>query len=106
MLSTTHSSPRVRRRRGPIAVAVAGAMNLAGCGGDGAAGTDDGPVTGAHVHGLTVDPADGELYAGTHDALIRMPADGEPTRIADRDQDFMSFTRDGGSTFSHLYRGN
>ncbi len=90
MLSTARPG-RARRRRGLLA-AVAGALTLAGCGGDSAAGTGDGPVTVAHVHGLAVDPADGELYAGTHDGLIRVSADGRLTRIADRDQDFMGFT--------------
>jgi photosystem II stability/assembly factor-like uncharacterized protein len=46
----------------------------------------------AHVHGLGVDPQDGALYAGTHYGLFRMPEDGEPSRVADRVQDFMGFT--------------
>jgi photosystem II stability/assembly factor-like uncharacterized protein len=46
----------------------------------------------AHVHGLGVDPRDGALYAGTHYGLIRLPEEGEPTRVADRVQDFMGFT--------------
>jgi photosystem II stability/assembly factor-like uncharacterized protein len=70
---------------------VVGALGyLAFRGGDGSAsGTD---VEVAHVHGLGVDPADGTLYAGTHNGLIRLPEDGEPTLVADRVQDFMGFT--------------
>jgi photosystem II stability/assembly factor-like uncharacterized protein len=45
-----------------------------------------------HVHGLAVDPADGELYAGTHHGLVRVAENGELTRIADRVQDLMGFT--------------
>lgn len=52
----------------------------------------DSNVAVEHVHGLGVDTADGTLYAGTHYGLIRLPEDGEPTRVADRVQDFMGFT--------------
>lgn len=45
-----------------------------------------------HVHGLGVDPDDGVLYAGTHYGLIRVPEQGQATRVADRVQDFMGFT--------------
>ncbi|MCA0143839.1 F510_1955 family glycosylhydrolase [Blastococcus sp. LR1] len=44
------------------------------------------------MHGLAVDPADGELYAGTHHGVVRVAEDGRLTRIADRVQDFMGFT--------------
>ncbi|MHA6628681.1 F510_1955 family glycosylhydrolase [Pseudonocardia sichuanensis] len=46
----------------------------------------------AHVHGLGVDPADGDLYAASHFGVFRIPADGEPEQIADRSQDTMGFT--------------
>ncbi|MGY1718233.1 F510_1955 family glycosylhydrolase [Blastococcus sp. SYSU DS0552] len=82
---------------------------LAGCGSDGGTGDQEAPAgaphghadgahgAGAevvleHVHGLGVDPADDSLYAGTHHGLVRISADGEPVRIADRVQDFMGFT--------------
>jgi photosystem II stability/assembly factor-like uncharacterized protein len=51
-----------------------------------------GPVELSHVHGLGVDPGDGEVYAGTHYGLIRVPAEGEPTLVGDTVQDFMGFT--------------
>ncbi len=58
--------------------------------------TSESPSAGAteleHVHGLSVDPADGTLYAGTHYGLFRLPEQGEATRVAGRVQDFMGFT--------------
>ncbi|MDK3256637.1 F510_1955 family glycosylhydrolase [Blastococcus capsensis] len=92
-----------------LSAAAAGALILAGCGTDAAAGDqsasdgeahshDDGThphgddVTLEHVHGLGIDPADDTLYAGTHYGLVRISPDGELTRIADRVQDFMGFT--------------
>ena len=52
-----------------------------------------------HVHGLGVDPADGQLYAATHSGLFRVPQDGEATRIANRYQDTMGFTVAGPGVF-------
>ena len=45
-----------------------------------------------HVHGLGVNPADGDLYAATHTGLFRITSDGDGQRIADRHQDTMGFT--------------
>jgi photosystem II stability/assembly factor-like uncharacterized protein len=72
-------------------VVLIGAVVLA-TGGDEDAATDTTAVEVAHVHGLGVDPQDDTLYAGTHYGLIRLPEQGEPTRVADRMQDFMGFT--------------
>ena len=52
-----------------------------------------------HVHGLGVDPSDGVLYAATHSGLFRIPATGEPTRVANRAQDTMGFAVVGPRTF-------
>ena len=52
----------------------------------------DTPVEIAHVHGLGVDPASGDLYAGTHYGLIRLPEGGQPSRVGALVQDFMGFT--------------
>lgn len=68
-----------------------GAVVLAS-GGDEDAAANAPAVEVAHVHGLGVDPQDEVLYAGTHYGLIRLPEQGEPTRVADRVQDFMGFT--------------
>ena len=45
-----------------------------------------------HVHGLGLNPADGDLYAATHTGLFRITAEGDAHRIADRYQDTMGFT--------------
>lgn len=45
-----------------------------------------------HVHGLGVDPADGQLYAATHTGLFVIPEQGAGRRVADRVQDVMGFT--------------
>jgi len=55
-------------------------------------GSAAGPVELAHVHGLGVDPATGDLYAGSHHGLVRLPRQGEPSRVGDVVQDFMGFT--------------
>lgn len=74
-----------------MAIAVlAGIVRLAGR--DGTDLTESGPVELAHVHGLGIDPGSGDLYAGSHYGLIRFPEQGEPTRVAERVQDFMGFT--------------
>lgn len=64
------------------------------------AGRNDDGVDLTHVHGLGVNPADGDLYIATHDGLYRIPASGGPTRrVADTLGDFMGFTVTGPNTF-------
>lgn len=60
-------------------------------GGDGQQGRTEAAQI-SHVHGLGVDPGDGQLYAGTHYGLIRVPDEGSPVRVGDAEQDFMGFT--------------
>jgi len=99
---------RVQRRR---RVAVTGALGAAAVvavsvfvvqSGDGS-GSRGGAVGSAlppvevetgvvHVHGLGVDPGDGELYAATHSGLFRLPEQGAATRVANRAQDTMGFS--------------
>ena len=69
-----------------------GALGYLAFRGGGAGSTSGAGVEVEHVHGLGVDPADGMLYAGTHNGLIRLPDGGEATLVADRVQDFMGFT--------------
>lgn len=45
----------------------------------------------AHVHGLGVDPADGQLLAGSHFGAFRVGDDGEVERFGPT-QDFMGFS--------------
>ncbi|WP_219418044.1 F510_1955 family glycosylhydrolase [Pseudonocardia nigra] len=99
--------PRPRRtarsalRTGLVAAAL---VALAGCGqaADNAAPAD-GTATAApaeaaaipelaHVHGLGINPADGNLYAASHFGVFRLPSNGEPEQIAGRSQDTMGFT--------------
>lgn len=53
----------------------------------------------AHVHGLGINPADGDLYAATHHGLFRVPEDGEAERVGDAVQDTMGFTVVGADHF-------
>lgn len=72
-----------------VVVAIIVALVRDDGGGEPASGA---PVELTHVHGLGINPADGEVYAGTHYGLIRVPAQGEPTLVGDTVQDFMGFT--------------
>lgn len=51
-----------------------------------------------HVHGLGVNPADGQLYAATHFGMFTIAADGTATRVGNA-QDTMGFTVTGPDTF-------
>lgn len=58
-------------------------------------GTDTATSAGqrvAHVHGLGINPADGDLYAATHFGLFRIAANGNSERVGDAVQDTMGFT--------------
>jgi hypothetical protein len=46
----------------------------------------------SHVHGLGVNPANGDLYAATHFGLLRVPPDGAAQRVGESLQDVMGFT--------------
>ena len=46
----------------------------------------------AHVHGLGMNPADGQLYAATHFGLFQVPGKGNPERVGGAVQDTMGFT--------------
>lgn len=78
---------------GLLVVALLVTLVRLGTGGDeDPAAASGAPVELEHVHGLGVDPGDGQLYAGTHEGLIRLDDTGNATRVADRVQDFMGFT--------------
>ncbi|MCA1674608.1 MAG: exo-alpha-sialidase [Actinobacteria bacterium] len=68
---------------------VAGVIAFSG--GDGRT-ADRAAVKLEHVHGLGVDPGSGDLYAGSHHGLIRLPERGQPSRVGGLVQDFMGFT--------------
>lgn len=86
------------------------ALALAGCGGgpaDPPAGPSSTAATGAvpvvpemgHVHGVGVNPADGDVYVATHTGVYHVPAGSAPQRVADRYQDTMGFTVVGPDAF-------
>jgi photosystem II stability/assembly factor-like uncharacterized protein len=52
---------------------------------------DDDPGL-VHVHGLGVNPADGDVYVATHFGLWRLGEPGEAQRVGDYFYDFMGFT--------------
>ena len=70
--------------------------------GDDAAKTSGTAVIGggvSHVHGLGINPADGELYAATHNGMLRVPHDAQASRVGDLFQDTMGFTVVGADHF-------
>lgn len=85
-----------------LAVALVAAVYALRAGRDGVstpldAVSDDPGVT--HVHGLGINPADGDLYAATHMGVFRITEDGTATRVANRYQDTMGFTVAGPDRF-------
>jgi hypothetical protein len=53
----------------------------------------------AHVHGLGINPANGDLYAATHFGLFRVRADGRAERVGEARQDTMGFSVVGADHF-------
>lgn len=92
-----------RRRRGALVACLVGLAILGACGGDEdqsrapLLAADDPGVS--HVHGLGVDPEDGQLFAATHYGLFALPEEGVATRIAGRFQDTMGFVVAGPNRF-------
>jgi hypothetical protein len=86
-------SPRTGSSSRLVASAVVAILFLAGCGdnGDGGTAAPDVPAGMAHVHGLAIDPADGQLLAGTHYGAFRIGKDGELEQFGPT-QDFMGFS--------------
>ena len=99
-MSPRTRSSRKTRNRGrrdawwlgvPVAVAIVGLMLVTRSADTPVPAADTAPGV-EHVHGLGIDPADGVLYAATHNGLFRVPDTGKATRIAERFQDTMGFT--------------
>jgi hypothetical protein len=74
---------------------LAGAWAAAGCSDGSPAGLPEaGPPHDlglSHVHGLGINPADGELYAATHTGLFRLAIGRQPERVGEH-MDLMGFT--------------
>lgn len=83
-----------------IAVSVAALMVAAGCSKSdppSAAGPTDSPGL-SHVHGLGINPADGQLYAASHHGVFRL-VDGKAEPAGNLIQDTMGFTVAGPDRF-------
>lgn len=75
-----------------LAVALA-ALLVGACGGEDDRSADRAGHGLEHVHGLGVNPADGELYVATHYGIFRSPEGSrEAERVGDGLQDTMGFT--------------
>jgi hypothetical protein len=99
--------PPARARRlllGAVLLTLTVAL-VAGCGGDddAARGAGESAVSDAgpqHVHGLGVNPSDGDLYIATHRGLWRAPAgEARARRVGDVLHDLMGFTVVDADTF-------
>lgn len=53
----------------------------------------------SHIHGLGINPADGQLYVASHHGIFRLTDKDEPEQVAGRTQDFMGFTIVGPNRF-------
>jgi photosystem II stability/assembly factor-like uncharacterized protein len=96
----TNLSPFKRRLIAALAGLTASAV-LAACGGDSATLPDSGAESAAvqdssaleHIHGLGVNPADGQLYIATHNGLFTAAeGDTTPTQVGETTQDIMGFS--------------
>lgn len=93
-------------RRLVLLLLTLAAALVAGCGGSdepASSAGDQSPVSDAgpqHVHGLGVNPADGDLYIATHSGLWRAAADEtKAERVGDIYHDLMGFTVAGSDDF-------
>jgi photosystem II stability/assembly factor-like uncharacterized protein len=77
-----------------LALALAGMVALASCGGNGeSSGNGSAAQLPGHIHGLGVNPSDGALFIATHSGLFRAPRGvREPARVDDQYQDTMGFS--------------
>jgi len=101
------SAPRPARRVLLLALAAVVAALIAGCGGSDDESSPSAPDQGVvveagpqHVHGLGVNPADGDLYIATHSGLWRARQDEtKARRVGDIRHDLMGFTVAGENDF-------
>jgi len=74
-----------------LAALAIGVLFIIGRGGSDTDISSAAPAGMAHVHGLAVDPANGQLLAGTHFGAFRVGEDGEIEQFGPT-QDFMGFS--------------
>ncbi|MDP8908302.1 MAG: exo-alpha-sialidase [Chloroflexota bacterium] len=83
---------RYKRRSFATLSAFAATTVLAACGGEGTASVEEGSAL-EHIHGLGVDPADGQLLIATHNGLFAAPeGDTTPSQVGETTQDIMGFS--------------
>ncbi|GAA2769527.1 F510_1955 family glycosylhydrolase [Streptomyces showdoensis] len=88
----------MKKHRAALAAALTTALALAltACGTDDAPGSeqrpgrDSAPTALSHIHG--VGASAGKLYVATHEGVYTPGADGRPTLVGERRDDFMGFT--------------
>ena len=100
-------SPSKRRSLAVLAGLVATTV-LAACGGDDPTLAEGGDENGSlqdasaleHVHGLGVNPANGQLFIATHNGLFTAPeGDTTPSQVGETTQDIMGFSVIGDNRF-------
>ena len=82
-----------------VAVVAIAAVALVVMQDDSSGGAHQDPAELVHVHGLGINPDDGQLYAASHSGLFRIDSKDEAVRIAERYQDTMGFTVAGPDRF-------
>lgn len=73
-----------------LGLLLAVVISTAGCSGQ-AAPPAPSPSALSHVHGMAVNPADGQLYVATHHGVVRV-SDTEAAPVGESRQDTMGFT--------------
>ncbi|WP_111136002.1 F510_1955 family glycosylhydrolase [Micromonospora deserti] len=83
-----------------VLLLVTAAVTAAGWRGDAGSSTASTPSDSvlSHVHGLGVNPADGQLYVATHHGVFRLSG-AQATRVGNGRQDTMGFTVTGPDEF-------
>jgi len=90
---------RASRRHAPFVAVIVAVVLAVGCSSSPSTSSSAANDIGlGHVHGLGVNPADGQLYVATHHGVFRV-ADGKAERMGSLIQDTMGFTVAGDDRF-------
>ncbi|MQA26415.1 MAG: hypothetical protein GEU94_13305 [Micromonosporaceae bacterium] len=82
-----------------VALVLAAVWYVSGQPADDKGAETGGGATIEHVHGLGINPANGDLYAAAHNGLFRIPDGGKARRVGKGAQDTMGFTIAGSDHF-------
>lgn len=96
-LDGLRASLEIMKRIRTAVLSVVTALGVAACGG--AAQKPDSPAGLGHIHGLGIDPADGQVYVAAHGGLFRIKSPNTVEQVAGRNQDTMGFSVSGPKTF-------